>query len=158
MRCDTGEVYEWNSAGRDTVGSTMATINLTKDTFEDTILNNDTVLVDFWAKWCGPCRMFGPIYEKVSEQYPDIVFGKVDTEAEQELAGYFQIRSIPTLMAFRDQIGVYSQPGALPEAALTDLIGQLNALDMDEVRKEIAEHSHDHDHDHGEEGVEEPVA
>ena len=134
----------------------MATVALTKDTFEDTILNNDTVLVDFWAEWCGPCRMFGPIYEKVSEQYPDIVFGKVDTEAEQELAGYFQIRSIPTLMAFRDQIGVYSQPGALPEAALTDLIGQLNALDMDEVRKEIAEHSHDHDH--GEEGVEETVA
>ena len=131
----------------------MTTINLTKDTFEETILENDTVLVDFWAEWCGPCRAFAPVFEKLSEQHPDIVFGKVDTEAEQELAGYFQIRSIPTLMAFREQIGVYSQPGALPEDALADLIEQLNGLDMDEVRKEIEEHNHDdHDHDH-----EEPV-
>jgi len=127
----------------------MATIDLTKDTFEETILNNDTVFVDFWAEWCGPCRAFGPVFEKLSEQHPDIVFGKVDTEAEQELAGYFQIRSIPTLMAFKDKIGVYSQPGALPENSLADLIEQINALDMDEVRKEMAEHDdHDHDHDH----------
>ena len=137
----------------------MATINLTKDTFEETVLNNDTVLVDFWAEWCGPCRAFAPVYEKLSEEHPDIVFGKVDTEAEQELAGQFQIRSIPTLMAFRDKIGVFSQPGALPEDVLADLISQINALDMDEVRKEIADHDHgDHgeDHDH-EEAVKETV-
>ena len=124
----------------------MATVNLTKDTFEQTILDNDIVLVDFWAEWCGPCRSFAPTFENVSEQRDDIVFAKVDTEAEQELAGYFQIRSIPTLMAFREKIGVFSQPGALPEDALVDLIGQLEALDMDEVRKEMAEHE-DHDHE-----------
>lgn len=132
----------------------MATIELTKDTFEETVLNNDTVLVDFWAEWCGPCRMFAPVYEKLSEQHPEIVFGKVDTEAEQELAGYFNIRSIPTLMAFKEQIGVFAQPGALPEAALTDLIEQINGLDMDAVRAEIG---HDHDHDHDEEPVKEAV-
>ena len=88
----------------------MATVDLTKDTFEKTILDNNTVLVDFWAEWCGPCRMFAPVYEKVSEDHPDIVFAKVDTEAERELAGYFQIRSIPTLMIFRDQIGIFAQP------------------------------------------------
>ncbi len=130
----------------------MATVTLTKDNFEKTIMDNDTVLVDFWADWCAPCKMFAPVYEKLSEQYPDIVFGKVDTEAEPELAGYFGIRSIPTLMAFRDQIGVFSQPGALPEQVLDDLIKQINDLDMDAVRKEIAEHEagegHDHDHDH----------
>ena len=125
----------------------MATVNLTKDTFEQTILDNDIVLVDFWAEWCGPCRSFAPTFEKVSEQRDDIVFAKVDTEAEQELASYFQIRSIPTLMAFREKVGVFSQPGALPEDALVDLIGQLAALDMDEVRTEMAEHE-DHDHDH----------
>ncbi len=139
----------------------MATVNLTKDTFEETVLNNDTVLVDFWAEWCGPCRSFAPVYEKLSEEHPDIVFGKVDTEAEQELAGHFQIRSIPTLMAFRESIGVFSQPGALPEDVLADLISQITALDMEEVRKEIADHDHgdhdgDHDHDH-EEAVKETV-
>ncbi len=132
----------------------MATINLTKDTFEDTVVNNDIVIVDFWADWCGPCKMFAPTYEKVSEQHGDIVFAKVDTEAEQELAAYFQIRSIPTLMIFRDQIGIFSQPGALPETALEDVITQTRSLDMDEVRKEIEEHSAedgehaDHDHAH----------
>lgn len=131
----------------------MATVNLTKDTFEKTILDGDIVLVDFWAEWCGPCKMFGPTFEKVSEQHPNITFAKVDTEAEPELAGYFQIRSIPTLMAFKEQIGVFSQPGALPEDALVDLIDQIEGLDMDAVREEIENDAenhegHDHDHDH----------
>jgi thioredoxin 1 len=126
----------------------MATINLTKDTFEQTVVDNDIVLIDFWAEWCGPCRTFGPIYEKVSEQHPNIVFGKVDTEDQQELAGYFGIRSIPTLMAFREKIGVFSQPGALPEDVLTDLIDQIEALDMDVIRTEIADADNEHDHDH----------
>jgi thioredoxin 1 len=129
----------------------VATLNLTKDTFEQTIVDNDMVLVDFWAEWCGPCKMFGPVYEKVSEQYPDAVFAKVDTEAEPELAQYFNVRSIPTLMIFRDQVGVFSQPGALPEQALTSLVEQAQALDMDDVRRQIAEHDGDghqgHDHD-----------
>ncbi len=123
----------------------MATIALTKETFEQTIVDNDTVLVDFWADWCGPCKAFAPVYEKVSEQYPDAVFAKVDTEAEPELSQYFQIRSIPTLMIFRDQIGIFSQPGALPEQALTGLIDQALALDMDDVRRQIAEHEHHDD-------------
>jgi thioredoxin 1 len=126
----------------------MATVELTKDTFEETIVNNDIVLVDFWADWCGPCKIFAPTYEKVSQEHEGVVFAKVDTEAEQELAAYFQIRSIPTLMIFRDQIGIFSQPGALPEAALEDLINQTKALDMDAVRKEIEEQSAEQDHDH----------
>jgi thioredoxin 1 len=126
----------------------VPTLNLTKDTFEQTIVDNTMVLVDFWADWCGPCKMFGPVYEKVSEQYPDAVFAKVDTEAEPELAQYFNVRSIPTLMIFRDQIGIFSQPGALPEPALTDLVEQAQALDMDEVRRQIEEEHEGHDHDH----------
>ena len=132
----------------------MATIALNKDNFESTIVDNDMVLVDFWAEWCGPCKMFAPVYDKVSESYPNVVFAKVDTEEQQELASYFQIRSIPTLMIFRDKIGIFSQPGALPEAALTDLIDQAQALDMDDVRRQIeasqgdGEHDHDHEHDH----------
>jgi thioredoxin 1 len=130
----------------------VATLNLTKDTFESTIVDNDTVLVDFWAAWCGPCRAFGPVYEKVSEDHPDVVFAKVDTEDQQELAQHFNIRSIPTLMIFRDQVGIYSQPGALPEPMLRDLIDKARALDMDDVRRQMADHDHEHadhaGHDH----------
>jgi len=125
----------------------MATINLTKETFEETVQSNDVVLIDFWAEWCGPCRSFAPVYEKVSEQYPEIVFAKVDTEAEQELAGSFNIRSIPTLMVFKEQIGIFSQPGALPEDVLTDLVGQVEQLDMDEVRSQIENEEHNHAHE-----------
>ncbi len=121
----------------------MPTIDITKETIHETIENNDIVLIDFWADWCGPCKMFAPTYEKVSEKYADsdlsIAFAKVDTELEQELAAGFGIRSIPTLVAFRDQIGVFSQPGALPEDALDDLISQITALDMDAIREEIGE-------------------
>ena len=131
----------------------MATIDITKDTLHETIESNDIVLIDFWADWCGPCRMFAPTYEKVSEKYADddlsIAFAKVDTEAEQELAMNFGIRSIPTLVAFRDQIGIFSQPGALPEEALEDLIGQIKALDMDAIREEIAaEQENEGEHTH----------
>ncbi len=129
----------------------MSTVTLTAETFESTIADNGIVLVDFWAAWCGPCRMFAPIFEKASEENPDIVFGKVDTEAEQELAAQAGITSIPTLMIFRDGILVFAQPGALPAAALEDLVRQVRELDMDDVRRQLAEHEHsDHDHDHSE--------
>ena len=127
----------------------MPTVELTKDNFEATIAGNGTVLIDFWASWCGPCRMFAPIFEKASEENPDLVFAKVDTEAEQDLAMDHGISSIPTLMIFRDQIALYSEPGALPAPVLTDLIRQVRALDMDEVRKKIADHQAVHQgHDH----------
>jgi thioredoxin 1 len=113
-------------------------LTMTKDAFERTIADNDIVLIDFWAAWCGPCRMFAPVFEEAAAANPDIVFAKVDTEDQGELAASFGIRSIPTLMIFRDQILVYSRPGALPKAALDDLISQVRALDMDEVRAEIA--------------------
>jgi len=116
----------------------MATQALTKEIFEQTIEDNDIVLIDFWASWCGPCRTFAPVYEKVSESHPGVVFAKVDTEAEPELAASFRIQSIPTLMAVRDKIVLYSQPGALPEAALEDIVSQVEALDMEAVRREIA--------------------
>jgi thioredoxin 1 len=117
----------------------VATIELTESTFEDTITSNDIVIVDWWASWCGPCRMFAPIFERAAAASPDLVFGKVDTEAQQGLAGAFKIMSIPTLMVFREQVLVFSRPGALPASALDDLIGQVRALDMDEVHRAVAE-------------------
>ena len=121
----------------------MATLALTKDNFESTINDNDTVIVDFWASWCGPCMQFGPIFESASEEHGDIVFGKVDTEDQQELAQTFNIRSIPTLMVFRENVLLYSQPGALPKEMFEDLIGQVKALDMEDVHRQIAEHEAD---------------
>jgi thioredoxin 1 len=127
----------------------MATTTLTTDNFEQTITENDIVLLDFWASWCGPCRQFGPVFEEASEKNADIVFGKVDTEDQQQLAATFGIMSIPTLMIFRENVLVYSQPGALPAEALENLIEQVRVLDMDEVHKAVDEHEHDHaEHDH----------
>jgi thioredoxin 1 len=116
----------------------MTTINLTESSFAETIEGNPIVLVDFWAEWCGPCRQFGPVYENVSGSNPDIVFAKVDTEAEQGLAGAFGISSIPTLMAIRDGVVLYSQAGALPEKALTNLVQAIRDVNMDEVRASLA--------------------
>ncbi|WP_282703840.1 thioredoxin domain-containing protein [Streptomyces sp. CC219B] len=116
----------------------MPAVELTKDNFEETVTGSDILLIDFWAAWCGPCRMFGPVYEKASERHPDIVFGKVDTEAQPELAGAFRISSIPTLMAVRERTVLYAQPGALPPQALEELIGKIRAVDMEEVRQKTA--------------------
>lgn len=117
----------------------MPTVDLTATDFSSTIADNGIVLIDFWAEWCGPCRMFAPWYEEVSQEHTDVVFAKVDTEAEQALAGSFGIRSIPTLMAFRDGILLYKEAGALPKEALGQLVDQVKALDMDDVRRQVAE-------------------
>ncbi len=117
----------------------MATIELTKENFIDSVNNNPFVIIDFWAPWCGPCKNFGPVYEEISEKYPDILFAKVNTEVEQEIAGQMQIRSIPTLMMFRDQVMLFNEAGALPKAALEDIIQKASELDMDDVRKQIEE-------------------
>ncbi|WP_019819375.1 thioredoxin [Saccharomonospora saliphila] len=119
----------------------MATVELTSTNFKDVVSAEGTVLVDFWASWCGPCRTFAPVFEQASERHTDITFGKVDTEAEVELAQTFGISSIPTLMAVRDGVVLYAEPGALPAPALEELIEKVSAVDMDQVRQEIAEAS-----------------
>lgn len=117
----------------------MAAVDVVMDDFEKLITSNDFVIIDFWAPWCGPCKSFAPVYEELSEKYPDLVFAKVNTEEQQELAGSFNIRSIPTLMIMREQVILFSQPGALQASQLEEVIVQAQSLDMDQVRKEVAE-------------------
>ena len=117
----------------------MAVVELTKENFEQVVTSNPTVVVDYWAPWCGPCRGFAPVFEQVSAEHPDVVFAKVNTDEEQEIAAHFQIRSIPTLMVFRDQIIVFSQPGALAKGAFQQVVQKAKEIDMDEVRKQIAQ-------------------
>lgn len=121
----------------------MATIEITSNNFENTIESNDIVILDFWAAWCGPCRNFAPIFESASEKYPDIVFGKINTEEQEELASSFNVRSIPTIAIFREKVVVYFESGALPANALDDLITQVKALDMEKIKAEIAAQKND---------------
>jgi thioredoxin 1 len=123
----------------------MAVVELTKDNFEQVVTSSPTVVVDFWAPWCGPCRGFAPVFERVAEEHPDVVFAKVNTDEEQEIASHFQIRSIPTLMVFRDKIIIYSQPGALPQNALQQVVEKAKSLDMEEVRQQIAQQEKSHE-------------
>jgi thioredoxin 1 len=127
----------------------MATIEITEDNFKATSGKQGIVLLDFWAEWCGPCRAFAPVFEKASESHADVVFGKIDTEAQQELAGAAGIQAIPTLMLFRDGVLLFRESGALPPAALEELVTQAKGLDMAKVREEMANHSHDHEHGPG---------
>jgi len=116
----------------------MATLELTTDNFEEMVTTNNLVVVDFWASWCGPCRTFAPIFEAASEEFPGVVFAKVDTEAQQALAANFQIMSIPTLMVIRQKVVLFSQPGAMPKDSLVDVVNQALALDMEQIHQEIA--------------------